>query len=291
MKGPYLDWALETYDAAIERQNPDGSYDERVGQASSQSIETAMFTNQLAEAYLLLGRSRLGGMRADRWLAAVTRGADFLIRRGELTWYSNGNIVLANTLTMAFAYKLTANPKYETAFRAAWQFDISPPVARWPGYGLIYTKVPSRSDGSDGSAYLTEKGTGNPGFDADYVDMQADVATKIYLLTGDPQALRLMNLLVNQLLPRVKDGKFLDTSGGSRHTAPHRQVDFTTAAVGVLVRRGGRTDLDAIYLAQVSNLVRALKGARGYTSPGWYQDIGEGPSSLLIAERNLSLAG
>ena len=66
------------------------------------------------------------------------------------------------------------------------------------------------------SESVTESGGGAPGFDPEYSLLQLDDASRLYVESGDRRALRLANLLVNALLPRVDADWALDTSGGTR---------------------------------------------------------------------------
>src|SRR5205085_5024222 len=93
------------------------------------------------------------------------------------------------------------------------------------------TAAPARSDGSDGAAYLTESGASGPGYDPEYTMLQADVATRLFWANGDPRALRLMNLFMNQIRPRIDTTAWtIDTSGGSRHPQADRTVGLGAAA-------------------------------------------------------------
>jgi hypothetical protein len=202
--------------------------------------------------------TRILGKRLDRkhrteWTDALRGAVDFLQGNGNYEWYTNGNIALCNATAAAVTWSATGDPRYETIYRHALSFAEDPPVARWPGRGLAMTKNPTRADGSDGAGYLTEAaGDAKPGFDADYVQVQADFAAVIALVTGDPEAIRLTNLLVNELLPRVfRSTWLLNTSGGSRHPDRGRTVPFTTSALAILADRG-RPELASLVPAQTA---------------------------------------
>jgi hypothetical protein len=214
----YFDNVVATHQAA------NGSFGPYPAAEGGPDIATTTIANALGEAWFVLG-DRLDATRKAAWANGVTRAADFLVANRNLAWYTNGNIVLANTLTMALAYKVSGNAKYQALTQQALDFALNPPQARWPGYGLVYTTVPTQDDGSDGAGYLTESGAGGVGFDADYTQAQVDVTSWWYLVTGDATAKRLTNLLVNSLLPRVNTTTWaLNTSGGSRHTTENRYI-------------------------------------------------------------------
>ena len=77
----------------------------------------------------------------------------------------------------------------------------SPAQPRWAGFGLHITRRPTRADGSNGRANRAESGGGKPGYDPEYTMTQLDNTTEMGILSRDPRYLRLMNLLLDQLLP------------------------------------------------------------------------------------------
>src|SRR2546423_444180 len=257
-----LDLATQTFDQAIAaHRQPDGSFGPPAVGETGPDIQTMMFANELGTAVIAL-TPQLDPGRIQAWSAAVAGGADFLIRNKNLSFYTNGNIVLGNALTMALAYRLTANPTYQAAYEQALAFAITPDQVRWPGRGLVYTAIPARSDGSDGAAYLTESGASGPGYDPEYTMLQADVATRLFWATGDPRALRLMNLFMNQLRPRIDTTAWtLDTSGGSRHPQANRTVGFYSPVLAVLAWQGGRDDLAPLVTSQIALIGQGFRGA------------------------------
>jgi hypothetical protein len=222
---------------------------------------------------------------ADRTLlrTALTRAADFLVANHNLTWYTNGNINIGNTVLFAAAYEQTGNVAYHNDFEQALSFAIAPPQARWPGFGLFYTKQPTKADGSDGAAYFAESGGGTPGFDADYTQLQLDQVVRLYDLTNDPRAVRLINLLFNQEWPRVNTADWtLDTSLGTRHPEAVRRVGFNTPALGVLVMRAQRPELAGYLQPQLTQVIQRFDWAVGAFQLGMYYGWGE-PSMELVS--------
>jgi hypothetical protein len=248
----YVDLAVETMDSAIDRSQMGSGAFAMTGDDSDPDIQTCFFTAHLGLATRILGR-RLDQKHRTAWTDALRGAVDYLQGNGNYEWYTNGNIALCNALAAAVTWGATGDARYETIYRRALSFAEDPPIARWPGRGLAMTKNPTRADGSDGAGYLTEAaGAARPGFDADYVQVQADFAAVIALVTGDPEAIRLTNLLVNELLPRVfKSTWLLNTSGGSRHPDQNRTVPFTTSALAILADRG-RPDLAALVPSQTA---------------------------------------
>ena len=144
--------------------------------------------------------------------------------------------------------------------------------------------MPTRADGTDGAGYLGESSGGAPGFDPEYTVLQADVATRLFWVTEDPRALRLMNLFMNQLLPRIDTTTWnLDASKGSRHPEANRSVGFDSPVLAVLAWKGGRSDLAPLVGSQIATIVRNFRGALTYSNPGMYFDFGSELASLLLA--------
>jgi hypothetical protein len=275
--------AIQTFDAAIlKHRQADGSFGPPWGLETGPDIQTMMFANELGTALIAL-TPQLDPGRIQEWTSALTGAADFLIRNNNLSWYTNGNIVLGNALTMALAYRLTANPAYQIAYEQALLFAISPDPRLWAGYGLIYTVTPTFSDASNGAGYLTESAGTAPGYDAEYTSLQADVATRLYWVNGDQRALRLMNLFMNQLRPRINTTAWtLDTSGGTRHPEPNRFVGFNSPVLAVLAWQGGRGDLARVVSSQIAMIDHNFRGALTYSSIGMYYNFGSEPTSLLL---------
>jgi hypothetical protein len=237
--------AEQTIDTAIAtRQRPDGAFvgPPGDGQSGSPDITTMFFGVEMGNTYLELAPV-LDPARRARWQASLAAAAEYLIHNGNLNWYTNGNINLGNAELFYLVWKATGNPVFDAAFEQAWSFALNPTRPQWSGYGLVIVKAPQRGDGSDGAGYLTESGGGGTGFDTEYTELQLDVVSRLYLLSGDPRVLRVANLLVNVLQPRIRPGWMLNTSEGTRHTEPTREVPLITSAFAVLGLHGGRKDL------------------------------------------------
>ncbi len=263
--------AVTTFDTAIRRfRMRNGSF----GRADdSPDIATMFFGLELGHSYLLLEPSLERG-RARRWRAALAGGADFLIANGNVHWYTNGNINLGNTTLFYLAWRATGHKRFIDAYEESWRFLLNPPQARWPGFGLQYMKRPTAADGRDGAGYLAESGGEAPGFDPEYTHLQADIASRLFLLSGDPRARRIANLTVNAVLTRTAADWTVNTSGGSRHGTPGRRVPFNTPALHVMVAQGGRTDLIAKLGGQRAMIDAAFRGALTYSHRNYYRGLG-----------------
>ncbi len=275
--------AIETFETMVtQHQTGEGAFMPANPQEDGLAITTMFAATELGTAYVEL-RDQLPADQKKRWAQSIARSADYLVAKGNLRWYTNGNIVIGNALVMQFAWLATGDQRYRDAYENALEFAVAPPADRWPGYGLVYTKQPAKADGSDGAAYLAEAGKGGPGYDPEYTSLQLDQLTRLYLVSGDARVVRLMNLLTNQLLPKVDlaTGK-LDTSNGTRHTEADRTVGFNSPAVGVLAQQGGRTDLKDQAIALWSRQAESFRDAANYVNYTMYYSLGAQPASLLM---------
>ena len=147
-----LTLAMQTFDHAIAaHRQPDGSFGPPAPSEGGPSIQTMMFANELGTALVVL-KSQLDAARIRTWTAALTGAADFLIRNKDLSFYANGNIALGNAVVMAFAYRVSGQAGYRTAYEQALSFTLEPDQKRWAGYGLTYSRTPTRADGAPGRA-------------------------------------------------------------------------------------------------------------------------------------------
>ena len=179
--------AIETFDTLIStHRNPNGSF----GQAGDSPDITSMMVGVDVGTALLEMESTLGPRRAARWRSAVAGAADFLIRNGNLTWYTNGNINIGNTDLFYLAWRASGAERFRKAYNQSWAFTLHPPQDRWPGFGLQLLDTGSSTVGNHGAAgYLAESGGGQPGFDPEYAGVQLDVVSHLYILSSDPRAL------------------------------------------------------------------------------------------------------
>ena len=277
--------AEQTFDTLIaDHEQPNGSFTALPGapQPQSPDIDTMFFVTNLGMALWAL-RPQMAPSEIASWTAAVTAGANFLVNNGNLTWYTNGNVVVGNDLVMALVYWATGNPTYETDYQQGLSFAVSPPQNRWPGFGLIYTKTPSLPDGSDGAAYFAESGGGAPGFDADYTQVQLDQLTRLYLVTRSPQVLRLVNLVVNQLWPLVNTANFeLNTSGGTRHPQANRFIPFTSPGLALSASAGGQTYLTPFLQRETAEVESNFSALTTYWNAAGEYDFGLEAATFVL---------
>jgi hypothetical protein len=280
-----LQKATETIDTAIAaRQGPDGAFSPPPGSADGQppGIATMFFGVEMGTALIELSPA-LDPARRAAWTDSLARAADYVVNGGFSTWYANGNLNLGDVELLYLAWQATGASRFQAAYETAWRFVLDPPQDKFPGDGLRIVTEPSRPDGSDGAGYLAENGPGGVGFDAEYSGLQLDVASRLYLLSGDPRALRLANLLVNMLLPRVDSDWLLNTSGGTRHTEPDRKVPFLTSALAVLGWGAGRGDLAGFVTAHLAATTTQYGFSWNQTNDVFRRALGNDISVIAMA--------
>ncbi len=280
----YLPVAVATVDRAVRvNQQADGSFGPPMPGEGGNGIQTSLGVAELAEIYLVLG-DRVDTTRRDRWRASLVRAVDYLDSSGSLRWYTNGNIVAANALATGLVAKITGTDRSRTLFEGSLTFATNPSQTRWPGLGLRYTTTPTRADGADGAGYLTESSSTATGYDPEYTQMQLDVFTRLFVLTADPRALRLSNLLWNQIRQRVNTTTWtLDASNGSRHTDAVRLVTLTSSGPTVLAVLGGRADLGALYPSQLKVVDGFYRGSGNTGGIGEYYGFGTEATTAFLA--------
>jgi hypothetical protein len=263
-----IDTAISTY------QKADGSMPDPTG-SSSTSVMTMFALSEIGT----VRDEMLPALRRttrQRWDTAIRAAADYLITKGELTWYSNGNLNLLLAEDLYLTWKATGDARYLEAYSDEIDF-VQRPGAQFPGAGLVITRQPTRADGSDGAGYLTENG----GLDWDYAQVQQDVLARLFTLTGDPRVKYLLNLITNKVMERVETRTWmLTTTGGSRHPQV-RVVSYTTPALSILAGSAGRTDLASKAIAQFTATAKRFRTSM--TNGWWYYNFGTQPSVVLQA--------
>lgn len=289
-KQPWLHQiAVETFDRAIrEQHHPDGSF------GDPKKPDTHFFALELATSYLELGDS-LPAETRKRWLGTLREEVDYLINSNNLPnpavpgsqgdgWYVNGNIELGETELLYLTGKATGDAKYRDLMERQWLHTIQPNQTRWKGFGLVYLKEPTRADGSDGAAYLSESGGGARGYDGDYTHFQLTIASRFYVASRDPRLLRLMNLLINALLPHVDQSTWiLDATHGARHSL---KFPFYTCGLEIAAGLGGRADLAPKLTDQFEKGIRPIhlgNAQQHWGNPGIYRSYGCNVAVVLQA--------
>jgi hypothetical protein len=276
---------VNTMDTAIsQNQQPDGSF---VGAGEDPGINTIFFLQQLGDAYIML-QSQLNSATQTLWANAIESGASYLINSGNLTFYANGNLNLAQTEIMYLAWRVSGAQSFLNAYNQSWQFTESPTSARWAGYGLIITRQPSTSSSfdSDGAGYLTENGGSGPGFDPSYTLLQLDVASELFVLSHDARALDLMNLLANQELPLINKASFvLNATNGSRHSLSE---GFISTGM-IILSRYGRGDLAPLIAANTAQIDASYGQSLVYANQTGYIGLARDLEPLLMDDAGVQV--
>ena len=271
--------AEETFDNAIATdQLPGGAFQV---EGKPNQVATGMELVELGITYLEL-RERLDPLTRANWIASIERASDYLIESGATAWYINGNVQLRQVEDMWLAWKVTGAARFQSAYESEWSFAVAPSQATWPGFGLQFTGVPSRPDGSDGAGYLAESGGGSPGFDPEYTTAQLDTAASLWILTHDERYLRLMNLLFDQLRPLIDSKDILNATEGTRK---HNVLPFFSMAPEILLESGDRPDLAAFVSVQLGVVAREYSNPAIYENLNFYRGLGTWLSVPLLYEQ------
>ena len=273
--------AIETFDRLIQdNQTPAGSF----GDAGLPG--TQFFGVELGTAYDAL-KDTLDKATRARWRKTLAAEADYMVKHGDTKWYTNGNINLMGAELFYLTWLATQDATYKETFETYLAFTLNPPqTGRWKGFGLACVKQPTREDGADGMGYLAEKGAGDPGFDPAYLQLQMDIASRLYIVSRDARILRLLNLFANMELPRVDQRTWLlDAMGGSRQNVC---VPLTTPGLAVAGWLADREDLAVLVPSQAPVIAACALSAsqqnRHFNLPAFYRSMGNELAVILQAD-------
>ena len=276
----FFGWAVRTMDRVIEDQfNEDG----RFGKTGVDVGPTPIFfLSQLSKAYVDLA-SALPKETAARWRNVLEKGVAYYIKNGSLfdvekktSWYINGNIELDKLIIAANLVEIFGKEKYGAFYEGQLSHTVRPtPENRWGRYGLRVTQIPTEANGADGRGYFVEMQGDNYGWDGNYSAFQTDIASNWFLASGDPRALTVMNMLLNECLTRLSEDPkrewVMIGKGGSR-----RDHDIRIMSPAVLVAAAnGRTDLQErlpIFFREAWNEYNGAT-VQGWIAPGHYRGL------------------
>ncbi len=283
--------ARETFNQLIaQHQTPSGAFDgDGAAHSTPDEINSMFVTTELGTAFLLIG-DRIPAATKAAWVKALIGGVDYLNTPNQRVYYVNGNIQVGRALSFALAWKVTGRDDYRRDYLRELNFAQHPTKPGWDGWGLILTKQPTQADGSDGAGYFTEAGSDRkPGYDPDYVQLQSDQLARLYMVTGDPQVLRLLNLLTNQLLTRLDASNLhLNTGNGTRHVDANQWRYYFAAAPSVL-ESTGRTGFADILRKQFAAEKTYYPMAATLAQPGNVYAIGNGVVTAALVESKINL--
>lgn len=242
-----VDTAVKVLDYAVSVQLPSGDF------INDGTPNSGFVVGDFGEAIPLL-RGKVAQAKIDAWTASMVAGAQWLWDH-EQAWYANGNLELCDLLAFELTYRVTRDATWATRREAQYEWTVSPDPAvssSATGHSLVYVQRPRRADGRDGKAFLTEDNGGNPdppGYDPAYTQLQLGNAVRWWQYSRDPRALRIVNLLHNQLMDRVNTTTWLlDATGGTRLNTTD---PWWTPATPMLVWGGHRPDIEATRPASV----------------------------------------
>jgi surface antigen len=286
--------AQATFDEAITaHQTPSGAFDADaaagVKAGVPDEINTMFMATEIGSALLLMG-DRLPTATMRSWTTALTRAVEYLNSPDQVNWYVNGNIQVGRALAFAVTWKVTGHEQYRRDYLREFRFAMSPTQPRWTGWGFVQTRKATRSDGSDGAGYFTEAaGNRSPGYDPDYTQLQSDQLSRLALVTNDPQVVRVLNQVTNQLTPRLQQADLrLDTSAGSRHPAPGQWRYYFSPAPSVLSRSGhGR--FTGLAATQTTAEQRFFGESQTFSEPGNVYAVGNALVSRAWAQAGIRI--
>lgn len=222
-------------------------------------IDTGEFGRILATCIRLVGPYLTPAMR-DKWMSCLMGAANYMGGEGttfeNINFYANGNLQVAFYTFERMVHQITGIRKYGHYADKAWwtahhpeeSIDIS-----WEGWGWVYNGSPAYEltpyDGSNINAtdYFTEQGTGDPGLDWDYVQLNLSHMALHYLFDRETRIAHHINMHMNTAWPRVAyatDWTY-ETKLGSRKgylDSTPRPITFDTPALYVCNVLLGRTD-------------------------------------------------
>jgi hypothetical protein len=279
-----LPTVIATFGNLIDNyQQPDGTFS---ATSADDGIGTAFVLEQLGVADIAL-QGDLPTATAQKWQASFLAGANYLINAGDLSYYANGNINLAYTLIMYMAWRISGQTQYLNYYNFEWQFVENPPSPRWSGYGLVITTPPPSGAAYDagGAGYLTEQGSGAPGFDPEYSELQLDTASMLFVLSHDERALDLMNLLADQELPLCSSTFILDAMNGSRHSL---YTPFMSSGPALLTRYG-RHDFASALPPQTAQIESSYIQSQTYMNEDYYMGLDRWLAPLMLDNSNVTV--
>ncbi len=278
--------ARRTFNELIRtHQRTNGSYSSTGPEAQPVDIDTMFFATNLGMALRVIG-GRLNSATRAFWTRSLLAAASYLVTNGNLSWYTNGNIVIGNALVMALAFDATGDQRWHRYYERAWTFAVSPSQARWPGFGFKTIKPSENPDGSDGEGFFAEDGGSSPGFDADYAELQLSQLARLYLVTGDASVMKMLNMSLNYELRFVNFSTWaLNTSGGTRHPQVGRYVPFDTPALAVAAYLCHRVRLRRYVESQLRTLLGWAAGVPTYWNPGSYYNYGLQATFMMLTGR------
>lgn len=255
--------AIRGIEAGIHSQGADGGWlapASYTTDTQSEPDRTTFFADEEAATFFVV-YSKLTDAQRTAWRASIASAAKYLTPTAT-GWYTNGNINLGQAELLYLAWKATGDSTLKDSFEAAWAFLMNPGAtsAKWVQYGYRQT--------SFGGCYLTETGSFGTGWDPNYTILQLNIASRLFLLTGEQRFGDLASCMLKQEMSRVSTTDWsMDQAGGTRHSTG--SVGFDTSAFAVLALHDSRSDLQ-------SSIAPALDAGERYfnTASYWFRALG-----------------
>jgi hypothetical protein len=164
-----------------------------------------------------------------RWATQIAAALDYTTGRGELTYYTNGNIMLLKLISYELGAWATGDAGRRTQVENLWSFTLTP-TAYMAGLGSpnLWRGAGLRDEGG-GKGYLSETSSTGSGIDLTaanvldwiYTDAQSVYAGSGYLLFGDARYATMAQLATLKMYDRYNfTTNQFDFSGGSRNAGP-----------------------------------------------------------------------
>jgi hypothetical protein len=163
---------------------------------------------------------------ASRLQRTVQRARTSLRVAGEFRRYINGNYAIPLCELAYLSRHLGGTESGDDSYERCWRLLVEPASVnpRWDGYGWVESVAPSGDDFRGEEGYFTE----TPGyqgrfprdtFDPQYAQLQLERLARLWLLSGDPRALRYLAAIHRLLLTELDMVRWtIGSIDGSRTT-------------------------------------------------------------------------
>ena len=226
----YRETAISTVDQAIAtHQLSDGDFDDGTPSSGSSGVNGGFWAEAEGGIALMMAPYASAAEQAN-WITSMENYSDYLWTtqldpNTYAAWYTNGNVVLRETVILLETYLLSRDSTYYTEYTTAKEFLNTPGAltSRWTSEGWM--------TGGGGTGWFTESTTSVPdepitcannvtpcdGFDPNYTMVQLDDLIVAYELSNDPTWLSEIEAEYAKLEPLITSSNTsLNASDGSR---------------------------------------------------------------------------
>lgn len=218
----YLQAAVATVNkATATHQLANGDFDNGTPTSGTSGV-AGTFWGEAEGLIALTLRPQLDPATLASWQASMRRYATYLWATQLAPphdWYTNGNVVLRETVILLETYELTGDSTLASEYQQARRFMTSPGSidARWSSEGWKDGWLTESTTSLPGVPITCANGK-NPcdGFDPNYTSAQLLDALIAYTVSSDPYWLTFIQAENAALQPLVTSTQMLDGVGGSR---------------------------------------------------------------------------